>query len=148
MATGKGKAGVRFTVYGDPVPQGSKRAFVVGSRAVIVDDNRSGLKTWRSELVSAARAALDGGAPLEGPVAVVIDFYLKKPQRPRYALPATRPDGDKLERAVLDGLTAAGVIHDDGQVTSMSWRKVYAEDVGARRARITVEGVIADTTSS
>ena len=30
-----------FTVYGDPVAQGSKRAFVVKNRAVIVDDNKA-----------------------------------------------------------------------------------------------------------
>ena len=74
-----------ITVYGDPIPQGSKRAFVVGTRAVVVDSNKAPLKTWRSEIVSAARAALNGTAPETGPIRVVLYFHLRQPQRPKAA---------------------------------------------------------------
>lgn len=126
-----------FTVFGDPVPQGSKRAFVVKNRAVVVDDNKAKLLTWRSEVVAAAQAELNGDGPIEGPVKVSVFFYLRQPQRPKHRLPATRPDGDKLERALLDSLTAAGVVRDDGQVTSMSWHKRYGEPP---RAQVFVNG--------
>lgn len=125
-----------FTVFGDPVPQGSKRAFVVKNRAVIVDDNRANLRTWRAEVVAAAQSELNGDGPIEGPVKVSVFFYLRQPKRPKHRLPATRPDGDKLERAILDALTAAGVVRDDGQVTSMSWRKRYT--TGTPRADVFV----------
>ena len=132
-----------FTVFGDPVPQGSKRAFVVKNRAVVVDDNKASLRTWRSAVVAAARGALDADAitgPIAGPVKVSVFFYLRQPKRPKHGLPATRPDGDKLERAILDALTAAGVVRDDGQVTSMSWRKRYATQTPRAEVFVNEEG--------
>jgi crossover junction endodeoxyribonuclease RusA len=51
-----------------------------------------------------------------------------KPSAPDY--PAVKPDIDKLERAVLDGLTAGGAWTDDAQVVSCLTVKDYA-DAGA-----------------
>jgi Holliday junction resolvase RusA-like endonuclease len=115
-----------FQVYGDPIPQGSKRAFIVKDRAVVVDANQSKLRPWRAEMVAAAQAAMSGDQ-FTGPVGVEVWFYLRKPKRPQFKLPATRPDIDKLVRAVLDALTASGVIRDDAQVTHLLARKRYAE---------------------
>jgi Holliday junction resolvase RusA-like endonuclease len=42
--------------------------------------------------------------------------------------PAVRPDSDKLLRAVLDGLTEAGVWRDDGQVVQGTFIKRYCLD--------------------
>jgi Holliday junction resolvase RusA-like endonuclease len=42
--------------------------------------------------------------------------------------PAVKPDLDKLARAVLDGITAGGAIHDDAQVCHLTVEKVYADD--------------------
>ncbi len=118
---------LRVEVFGDPVAQGSKRAFVVGQRAVVVDTNKASLRTWRSDIVAAARAELDGDGPFTGPVNVVAFFWLRQPKKPKWRLPGVRPDVDKLLRALLDALTAAGVFHDDAQVTSISARKRYGE---------------------
>ena len=63
-----------FQVFGDPIPQGSKRAFVVKNRAVVVDDNKAPLRSWRSQIVDAARAELNGEAPDLGPVRVTPRF--------------------------------------------------------------------------
>jgi len=41
-----------------------------------------------------------------------------------------RPDLDKLTRCVLDGLTQAGVMHDDSQVTQLSVAKMWGEIAG------------------
>ena len=39
-----------------------------------------------------------------GPVRGWIDFVMPKPKKPKFSVPATPPDIDKLLRAVLDGM--------------------------------------------
>jgi Holliday junction resolvase RusA-like endonuclease len=117
-----------FQVFGDPVPQGSKRAFVVKNRAVVVDDNKSTLRSWRSAVIDAARAELNGEAPELGPVRITLMFFLRRPQRPKAGVPIVKPDVDKLARAVLDGMTDAGVFRDDSQVTTLTARKRYTTE--------------------
>jgi len=120
-------------VAGTPRPQGSKRAFPVqrGGKpgAVLVDANPSTAQ-WRAD-VTAAALALPGMPPSEpvtGPLAVRLVFALPRPRsapRKRRTWPAGRPDIDKLARAVLDSLTAAGVWRDDGQVCALHVIKDY-----------------------
>jgi Holliday junction resolvase RusA-like endonuclease len=127
-----------FQVFGDPVPQGSKRAFVVKNRAVVVDDNKATLRSWRTAVVDAARAELNGDAPDLGPVRITLMFFLRQPKRPKAAVPITKPDADKLARAVLDGMTDAGVFRDDSQVTTLTVRKRYTTE--APHVRVFVDG--------
>jgi len=127
-----------FQVFGDPVPQGSKRAFVVKNRAVVVDDNKAPLWSWRTAVVDAARAELNGEAPDLGPVRVTLMFFLRQPKRPKAPVPITKPDVDKLARAVLDGMTDAGVFRDDSQVTTLTVRKRYT--IEAPCVRVFVDG--------
>jgi Holliday junction resolvase RusA-like endonuclease len=122
-----------FQVFGDPVPQGSKRAFVVKNRAVVVDDNKATLRSWRSAVIDAARVELNADrevawAPEKGPVRVTLMFFLRRPKRPKADVPIVKPDVDKLARAVLDGLTDAGVFRDDSQVTTLTARKRYTTE--------------------
>jgi Holliday junction resolvase RusA-like endonuclease len=42
--------------------------------------------------------------------------------------PTTKPDVDKLARAVLDGLVAGGAMKDDAQVSMVIAEKRYAID--------------------
>ena len=118
-----------FDVYGDAVPQGSKRAIVnrhTGKPAVI-ESGGARLRTWRSDVVAVAREAMNGGGPFEGPVTLFVVFHMRRPKRPKNALPIVRPDADKMVRAILDALQAAGVFHDDAQVTDLSVKKRYAD---------------------
>lgn len=64
---------------------------------------------------------------LTGAVAVDLLFVMPRPKTGRRVLPAVRPDIDKLTRLVLDALTDAGVIVDDGQVTDLTVRKRYPD---------------------
>lgn len=43
--------------------------------------------------------------------------------------PTSRPDGDNMEKLVLDCLVRAGVLSDDSIVVACAWSKKYA-DVG------------------
>jgi Holliday junction resolvase RusA-like endonuclease len=127
-----------FQVFGDPIPQGSKRAFVVKNRAVVVDDNKATLRSWRSAVIDAARAELNGEGPELGPVRITLMFFLRRPQRPKAGVPIVKPDVDKLARAVLDGMTDAGVFRDDSQVTTLTARKRYTTE--APCVRVFVDG--------
>lgn len=131
---------IEFRVYGTPVPQGSKK-IVRGSR--LIDDSPAALRRWRDTVTryaaEQALPALDG--PLDGPVRLTLTFYVARPKRhyrsgrfadmlrpdaPMYC--SVKPDLDKLVRAVGDGLTDAGVWHDDAQVAALSTSKRYALD--------------------
>lgn len=115
---------VTIWVPGNPVPQGSKTAFVVGRRAVVTDQNAKTLKPWRALV---ARTA-DVGLTFDCPVEVLLVFFMKRPQKPRWSTPAVKPDIDKLTRAALDGLTDGGLLADDARVTELTVSKRYAID--------------------
>lgn len=118
-------------VAGTPAPQGSKRVF----NGHIVDVASKDLKAWR-QLVSVSVQDSEFGRTDSGPVHVTLDFFFSRPKAhfrangkvkdsaPRY--PATRPDIDKLARAVLDALTGVAY-RDDAQVASLLVRKRYAD---------------------
>lgn len=123
-----------FMIDGIPVPQGSKTAFVVGTRAVVTDANRGKLKPWRSTVAAAAGAAYSG-EQLAGPLQMVVQFAFVRPasiSAKRRPLPAVKPDLDKLLRALLDGITDSGIWRDDSQVVTLLATKVYADRPGVR----------------
>lgn len=127
---------IQFTVYGLPVPQGSKK--VIGKNVIEMADAR--LRSWRQDVAAQARAAMEGASPFIEPVDVRLMFWLPRPQnhfgtgrnaerlKPSAPIaPAVRPDLDKLTRAVLDALTGI-VFRDDKQVVGMTLSKLYAQD--------------------
>ncbi len=138
--------GVTFTVPGKPETKGSARAFVVGKRAIITNDNPKS-KAWARVVSAYARAAMGAVAPASGPVRVCVTFYLQRPQSHfkrgllRPAMPShvtTRPDVDKLIRCALDALTGI-CFDDDSQVVELEGRKLYA--AGEPRTVISVGAV-------
>ena len=68
--------------------------------------------------------------PLIGPVRVSLVFFIERPKSVKREHPSVRPDIDKLARAVLDGLTTAGVYSDDSQVVDLTASKVYGVPAG------------------
>ena len=76
--------------------------------------------------------------PIDAPVSVYMDFYLPKPKRPRYDVPAVKPDVDKLARSILDALEAAGILTNDSRVTHLKAIKHYASDVTPPGADISI----------
>lgn len=122
-------------VTGQPIPQGSKTAAVIGGRAVMFDSNKK-LKEWRSTVTKAtqhARIMQEFGTFRAGePLVVFIDFYLERPKTVKRLFPSVKPDLDKLVRAVFDGVTDGHAWHDDSQVISVYASKVYGTTPGAR----------------
>jgi Holliday junction resolvase RusA-like endonuclease len=124
-------AGVAFRVHGTPAPQGSKRGFVIGGRAIITDANPAPLKTWRDDVKHAALDAMNGAQPLAGPLELLVTFVLVKPKSVKRGWPHVRPDLDKLLRSAGDALTSAGVYGDDSQIVRITAQKVYGLRPGA-----------------
>ena len=123
--------GVAFRVHGTPAPQGSKRGFVINGRAIITDANPAPLKTWRDDVKHAALDAMNGAAPLAGPLELLVTFVLVKPKSVKRTWPHVRPDLDKLLRSAGDALTSAGVYGDDSQLVKITAQKVYGIQPGA-----------------
>lgn len=126
---------VSFEVRGVPAPQGSKRAFVRGGRAMLVESSAR-VAPWRQDVRAAALAAWPFAGPVEGPVSVDVAFAFPRPasHRGRHGLlrsaPAhksTAPDLDKLVRSTLDALTAV-CWADDRQVVAVHATKQWADD--------------------
>ena len=131
---------LRAHVVGTPRPAGSTRSFPVKRKgvdkvesvkdvkAVTRTDDPVGAAEWRGAIVDRVRKLLGDRPPERGPVAVRLVFAVPKPARvpdERAGWPITKPDDDKLARAVLDALTAAGVWKDDAQVCDLRAVKHY-----------------------
>lgn len=123
---------VELWVAGVPQPQGSKRLF--GGR--LVEGNDASLRPWRATIAGEARYAFSGEPTTEA-VFVNLGFMFPRPKshygsgrnageikRNAPAYKSTRPDLDKLVRAVLDSLTGI-VFVEDSQVAGLSAWKDY-----------------------
>jgi crossover junction endodeoxyribonuclease RusA len=117
---------IRFTAFGRPQPQGSKNAFKHGNRVVLVETSK-GLKPWRSVVSLAAKEVMlsvQDMSLIDGPVAVDIIFTFVPGKTVKRKEMTTKPDIDKLSRAILDSLT--GICwRDDAQVVELQVCKVY-----------------------
>lgn len=118
---------ISFSVLGTPAPQGSKRAFVVNGRAVMVEASKRVIP-WRDSVAAAGMQAMDGKRPIDAPVIVGITFLMPRPKTVKRKYPTVAPDLDKLVRGCLDGLTAGGVIADDARVVGIAAQKFYATE--------------------
>lgn len=125
---------VSFFVPGIPKPQGSKRGFVRGGKAVLVEAAGQAHKDWRATVaLAAAESYVPMTGLLDGPLTLDVTFTMPKPKsRPkRRPMPDSAPDLDKLLRLVGDSLTGV-VWRDDAQVVECHARKLYGERPGAR----------------
>jgi Holliday junction resolvase RusA-like endonuclease len=119
---------ITFTVHGKPIQQGSKNGAVTKTgRVVIYETNDPPQKSWRRTLVEMAREHCRDG-PLDGPLAVWIEFRMPRPQNNRRGHWASKkPDIDKLARNVLDALTDSGLIVDDARICRLNVEKTLSD---------------------
>lgn len=134
-----------FTVWGVAQPKGSAKAFLPKgwTRPVVTSDNRRN-KGWQQLVAESAGRAKDdaGAALLEGPVRLMVAFYLPRPKSlPKRVLHHTKkPDLDKLVRSVKDGLTRVAW-RDDSQVVDVKAIKRYADVGTTPHAVITIQPI-------
>jgi Holliday junction resolvase RusA-like endonuclease len=117
----------KFTAFGDPAPQGSKR--YVGNGRFI--EASSKLKPWRSAVADAVFLELvktGAEGQFTEPVVVDVTFRLPKPKTVKRLWPSIAPDLDKLQRALGDAMSVdASLLADDSLIVAWHSRKVYSE---------------------
>lgn len=129
-------------VHGKPAGQGSKTKNPAGA----MYESNPRTRPWRAKVTDAARQAIHARtaqfrlgqpgsiwAPIEGPIGVLATFTFARPKshpkrRKTWPITQANPDVDKLQRAILDGLTDAGVWHDDSQVVTVIAHKAFPND--------------------
>ena len=115
---------ISFRAYGEPAAQGSKR-HVGGGRMI---ESSKNLPAWRQAVTQAARKVAPT-TPLDCPVSVSAVFWVPKPRKPRFDVPATQQaDADKLARSLLDGMEKGGIFTNDARVVQLHVEKRYAID--------------------
>lgn len=121
---------IHLSIPGEPVAKGRPR-FTRGGHAYTPSKTRY----YEWQIQQAARRAMNGRAPLEGPLAVNVQVFLHIPaswsKKKRVAalagtvLPIIRPDIENFSKGALDGMNGI-VYRDDSQVVSLYARKNYA----------------------
>jgi crossover junction endodeoxyribonuclease RusA len=128
---------INFTVRGEPIPQGSMKAFMPkGANYPIITSDNPKLKQWRRLVQQQAEIAVNCEDPAgkSVPIRVELMFYFERPKGNKALDKTTRPDLDKCARAILDSLTGV-CFEDDSQVTELHALKAY----GSPRVEIRVE---------
>lgn len=125
---------VQIEVPGNPIPQGSKRAFRAGNRIVVVDQQGEALRTYREAIAWSMRQEME--RPVRGAIQLTIDFDFSRPKghfgkngrlpsAPRSKV--SKPDIDKCIRSVMDALTGVAYV-DDSQVTVVIAHKTWVDN--------------------
>lgn len=117
---------LQFTITGTPIPQGSKRH--VGNGRMIEANPK--LRPWRAVVTQAALQALGNQQPFSKTDGITVElaFFVPRPKTVNRSMPTVKPDIDKLARAILDGITDAGIWPDDSQVVKLQASKNYTSD--------------------
>lgn len=110
-----------YSVQGTPVTQGSKAI----SRTGRMYETGKGWAQWRKAIKEATEQQVELTDTVLGGVRVSLTFRFPRPAKPKYDYPLK--DVDKLCRAVLDGMTAGGIIEDDKHVVYLTAFKQYHE---------------------
>jgi Holliday junction resolvase RusA-like endonuclease len=119
---------VTFTVYGLPQPKGSMKYIGHHGGKPRLKSTSKGLPAWDEAVqVHAAKACGTKAPPyFDGPVRVDIVFTCPRPKKAKdQRYPVTKPDLDKLTRAIYDALKQAGVFIDDSYVCASSIAKHF-----------------------
>lgn len=117
---------VSFFVAGTPEPKGSFRAILVHGRPTPIPDNGKSKKWERAvKLVAARECRGHDWLPFDRPCAVEMTFSLARPENPKFSVPATKPDWDKLVRSTGDALTGIAYV-DDARVVEARVLLQYA----------------------
>jgi Holliday junction resolvase RusA-like endonuclease len=132
---------VRFFVQGIPKGQPRPRVARQGGRAWAY--NPSVANEWKN-MVKAVGLQNRPDKPIEGPVAMQIDFFMARPKRLKKGeagYSPVKPDIDNLVKAVMDSLNDTGIWGDDNQVVELSSSKKYCAEGEYPGAQIAIEAI-------
>jgi len=126
---------IEFFVAGEPVPQGSTKAFYIKKlERVVTTHTNANTEQWRHRIATEAQHTNDlrtqsfFSDDRRLGYEVVLDFVFSKPksQPKKWVMNTKRPDLDKLIRAALDAITGV-LIPDDSQVVKITAGKCYGD---------------------
>lgn len=126
-----------FSVSGIPQAQGGVRPVPTKQGVRLISTGSVGLQEWRNKVTQVAGFAVNlahweaTGSPVEVELVFFLPMPKSAPKASRQigiAHHPRKPDLDKLERAILDSLTRAGVYLDDAQVAVLSAAKYQVAD--------------------
>lgn len=135
---------VSFFVPGRPIQQGSKN---LGRQGQMYDSAGPKLKVWRQAIGWACVDKMPPTGPFSGAIELYVEFFFMRPRShlkkngglrshaPYYL--TSKPDLDKLVRAVLDGLSGAAY-EDDSQVRHIFAEKNCVTEISQEGAQIVV----------
>ena len=137
-------------IAGIPAPKGSTKSFPFkranGTTGVSTTNANPKTKYWQERVATEAqKMSIDNDRwyikkdPRGGAVGVIMTFYLPQPKSRKNSGPTTKPDADKLARAILDGLTGV-LFDDDSQVVELAVYKKYALNGETPGAQVIVWG--------
>ena len=144
---------LRFVVYGEAKPAGSKRGFrIPGTDRISITDANPKSRPWKLAVAQIAGWEMDkvGVGLLDGPLSVLFRFVVVRPKGHfkkggelsakgrREPHPAKRPDLLKLARGIEDALSKV-VYRDDSQIVDERLVKEYGGN-----ARVEIEIVELD----
>lgn len=115
---------ISFRVPSLPIAQPRPKATAFNGRAKVYDDKKHPVNTFKAAVQMVAYQH-HIGAPLEGPLSVVLTFVFASKSKRERKWKATRPDVDNLTKSVLDALNGL-TFKDDGQVCELVVRKYHA----------------------
>ena len=124
-------AEVFIWVSGQPASQAGTRAVPTRGGTRQISTGSAGLLAWRNAVTAEALKVWHGRTPLDGPVAVEVEFVFAPPKTRlrKVAAAGGLPAGyqldlDKLQRAIGDSLERAGVITNDARICQWLSSKV------------------------
>lgn len=128
MAEEVGRKHALLFVTGRPAPQGSKNAFVIAGKPVMVEASKH-LPAWRNDVVLAVKQMFydtEDVSRFVDPVKLKVTFYLEKPPNTKYVnYPGGKPDLDHYIRSCGDALTISGLVRDDSLIVKILAEKVW-----------------------
>lgn len=143
---------IEFTVYGEPMTQGSFAAILsrTTGRAFLKASNETKWKNWRKAINAMAVRAWGDDPPTDLPLLCEVRFFFGPPPKARAGevYCSTKGDGDKLMRAVLDGMTAMkgkkptkGLMTNDARVVHGTWIKYWCDSEQEQRAEVRIDSL-------
>jgi len=116
-----------FFVQGIPEPKGSMRALIIAGKPQVIPNNKRSKKWEYAVKLAASHHAPK--KPLDEPIRVEFYFKMPSPKKPKFSLPATKPDWDKLCRSTGDALTKV-IYFDDARITDFKGNLRYSDKPG------------------
>ena len=122
---------IQFTIPGDPIAQPRPKAQKRGGFVHIYTPDKK-IRPYKQAIQLAARTAMAGQEPLEGPLSLLVVFLFKRPKshtkkQREDSRHAQKPDVDNLVKAVCDALNEIAW-HDDAQVFCLTAVKEWADE--------------------